>query len=301
MDYDLYHDESKVDGYWHGILFIPTSRRQELLKLLLEARNNFSFQDPITFKGLKSKGKKFYLIRSWLSIATMSFVQYRKNKTMPYYTGKILFKSYRRSLELKDHNSVIGCKFVLFRVLDDHKNFNNEWLIEYASKVETTLRMAIKGGVHLLGGKNNPIHIKSLHLDGYEHYQRNIDPDRIFSKLSNLRDYCSISNEVYIDDRTGNHSKNDCQEFTDCQFLQLTDILVGSFRTILGTSTTNHQAQVSEPIRCLAERFFEGPARMRNSRYYKGYSFSQAVIENGKWEYPQFQMQMVDNNLSLFD
>ena len=23
MDYELYHDESKVDGYWHGILLVP--------------------------------------------------------------------------------------------------------------------------------------------------------------------------------------------------------------------------------------------------------------------------------------
>lgn len=301
MDYDLYHDESKVDGYWHGILLIPTAKREELFDILMQARSNFRFEDPLTFKGLKSKRKKYYLLRSWLSIATMSLVQYRKNRTMPYYTGKLIISNNKRTIEIKDHSSIIGCKFVLFRIMDDHQNFNDEWLSEYAAKVETTLRMGIKGGIHLLGATNNPIKIKSLHLDGYEHYQRNVDINRIFSRMFDLRDYCSISQDVYIDDKSGNHRKENCQDFIDCQFLQLTDILIGSFRTILGTSTNDIQTQVSEPIKCLAERFFEGPARMRNSRYFRGYSLSQAVVENGKWEYPQFKSQKIDNNLNLFD
>ncbi len=27
MDYDLYHDESKEGGYWHGMLLVPCEKR----------------------------------------------------------------------------------------------------------------------------------------------------------------------------------------------------------------------------------------------------------------------------------
>lgn len=83
---------------------------------------------------------------------------------MPYYSGKIIYSSKRRSVETKELNSIVGCKFILLRIEDDHKNFNNSWYSDYASKIETTLRIALKGGLHCLGDNENKIKIKSLHL-----------------------------------------------------------------------------------------------------------------------------------------
>ena len=38
--YDIYHDESKEEAYWHGFLFVPRENRNYLLNLLNEARVN---------------------------------------------------------------------------------------------------------------------------------------------------------------------------------------------------------------------------------------------------------------------
>jgi len=301
MDYDLYHDESKVDGYWHGILLVPRNTRKQLLSSILEVRDNFGFQDPITFKGLKAKGKKYFLIQSWLSIAAVSLIQFRKNQIMPYYSGKIIFNSSRRSVETKEFISIVGCKFILLRIEDDHKNFNNSWYSDYASKIETSLRIALKGGLHFLGDNENKITIKSLHLDGHEHYQRNVDIDRIIMRLSGLKEYCTICENVFIDDRTGNHIKENCQEYSDCQLLQLTDLLIGAFRTQLGSSTNIIQTEVSKQVKKLVEKWYAGPARMKNSRWNRGIALSQAQIEKGKWKFSNFVKKTAKDNFELFD
>jgi hypothetical protein len=33
MDYELYHDESKVDGFWHAMLLVPIEKKQVLFQL----------------------------------------------------------------------------------------------------------------------------------------------------------------------------------------------------------------------------------------------------------------------------
>ena len=34
MEYELYHDESKENGYWHGMLLVPVTKKSELVALL---------------------------------------------------------------------------------------------------------------------------------------------------------------------------------------------------------------------------------------------------------------------------
>jgi len=34
MDFELYHDESLVDGFWHGMLLVPIDAKQKLIYLI---------------------------------------------------------------------------------------------------------------------------------------------------------------------------------------------------------------------------------------------------------------------------
>ncbi len=39
--FELYHDESKVAGYWHGILLVPEAEKARLVGLLCTALDRF--------------------------------------------------------------------------------------------------------------------------------------------------------------------------------------------------------------------------------------------------------------------
>ena len=46
-NYRIYHDESKIDGYWHGMLLVPENTRSHLLNLLKEGRNANDYNAPL--------------------------------------------------------------------------------------------------------------------------------------------------------------------------------------------------------------------------------------------------------------
>ena len=193
---------------------------------------------------------------------------------------------YREVFRIDSQDKIIGAKFILFRDRDDHAKMGDGYP-DHGAKIETTCRMGLKGGIHWLGDDKNTINIKSIHFDGCEHLIRNVDKDRIIGRINGLRGYCLI--EENIDDRSSNHNKKDHQEYDDCQFLQLTDLLGGGFRTILGEKKNKIQKEVSLPInKELVEKWHQGQVRMKNSRWYKGFWISESWIEDEKWNFGDF-------------
>jgi len=55
MRYELYHDESQEDGYWHGMLLVPVGTKNELVNLLNLARSNTHVDNKISLKEVKKK------------------------------------------------------------------------------------------------------------------------------------------------------------------------------------------------------------------------------------------------------
>ena len=306
MEYDLYHDESKESGYWHGMLLVPRHKKELFLSYLEDIRKVSGYSYPIGIKDLDEKGKKFNCIRSWILLGVASLMQDFKNN--PYIVsiddGREYSKttglrtSYKEILKIDSQDKVIGAKFILFRDRDDHSKMGDSYP-DHASKIETTARMGLTGGLHWLGSNQNPIHVQSIHFDGYEHYQRRIDRERIVGRINGLRDYCTIGQK--IDDRTANHTKEDPQDYADCQFLQLTDLLVGGFRTILGEEKNKIQREVSLPIKSeLVKKWHEGLSRMKNSRWYKGFWVSESWIgDDESWSFGDFKPKN-DKQISLF-
>jgi len=277
MDYELYHDESLESGYWHGMLLVPSSNKQEYLDLLTTVRNNTRYFDKLGIKKVDRKGPIYNCASAWTQIGVACLRSSAKGKAEPVFLGS-QEKGKLQYEPVRSH----GMKFILFRERNAHKNLTG--FNDHASKIETTFRFGIKGGLHFLGSDENPIHITKIHFDGHQHHQRHIDKGHIVEKLGSLRKYCTISKRHdLIDDRQSDHKKRESQEYDDCQFLQLTDILIGCFRTSLGYKTRPIHTELARPVNTLVDKYHEGYARMKRSRWANSFVMSQCYLENGRW------------------
>ena len=279
MNYELYHDESLEGGYWHGMLLVPISQKGPLVELLSQTRRNVGYYDPISIKRVREHGKIYDCADSWIQIGAAALRS--QTKDLPYQIflgnremGKRVYVS--RSIECS------GAKFILFCERDQHQQMQGH--PDYASKVETTFRMGLKGGLHYLGSDEEPIHVEKMHFDGHEHLRRHLDASRIVGRLDGLRAYCSISaSDKLIDDRSSDHRRVDSQGYGDCQLLQLTDLLIGSSRTVLGQCTRAIHRDIARPVRAILQKYRQGSARMQNSRWRDSLCVSRCFLSSGRW------------------
>jgi hypothetical protein len=280
MDYELYHDESQEGGYWHGMLLVPIPTKLQLTSLLQLARTNTNYHEPLSLKQVDDVGRVYNCADAWIQIGVAALMSRTKGEPHQLFIGK-------RTKGRKEYSlfeGIIGAKFIVFRERDRHSTMVGH--PDHASKIETTLRMGLKGGLHFLGSDNAPIRIAKMHFDGHQHYGRHLDRERIVERLTGLRAYCSLdSRDDLIDDRTGNHARKDPQEYDECQLLQLTDLLIGSFRTVLGQQTQEVHNTLAYPVKTLVTRYREGYARMLNSRWSGSICMSQCYLENRAWKF----------------
>lgn len=289
-----------VDGYWHGMLLVPESKRDTLLDLLEEQRNYIGYSFPLSFKDIKDTGKKHDLAKMWVHIAVASLIHDFKNKEHRiYYPGKRLRGgTHYDFLDFKEKvkNEPIACKFILFREMSGLKNLSP--VLDYGAKVETTCRMGLKGGLNLFSNSTDNIEICNIHFDGHKHYKRNIDKNRLLGRLSGLKDNIVLDiDKVVLDDRSSDYRRSDSQDYDDCQFLQLIDFLVSSSRIILGDSHSNkYQTQIAqESIKSLIDKFNKGRARMEKSRWNNSFCLSQCFIDNEGWCFKNFDKSEKQN------
>ncbi len=286
MDYDLYHDESKLDGYWHGMLLVPKPKRQWMLDRLADARANARYSEPLGIKRVRKENRVFDCAKSWLTVAIASMRSTAGGEPVPIYLGK----SKRGVPQYRLVEEAPGAKFILFRESDAHQEMTSH--PDHASKIETTFRIGLKGGLHFLGSEQKSIWIDSLHFDGHEHLKRNVDASRIIGRLEGLRSYCHIPDKSDIlHDGSSDHRRPDAQSYDDCQFLQLTDLLVGSFRTVLLGATNDLHLRVAYPVESLVLRYQEGYARMKNSRWWSSFCMSQCHLEDDHWVFETMEYE----------
>ena len=285
-DYELYHDESAKEGYWHGMLLVPCERKKFLLDHLEAAREAVDYPHKISFKKINRPGKKYDLADAWLSLALGFMRSQTKSIKYYYFTGKK--EGEAREYQLLDEQAV-GVKFVLFREresLADMLNYPDE-----TSKVETSFRIGMKGGLHYLFSSRDPVRITRIHFDGYLHQGRHIDRQRVIDRLNGLRDYCEIAaTPDLIDDRASDPRSTDAQDYADCQLLQLTDLLIGSFRAAFGFYSNETQWKLAKYAHTLIRKYAEGPARMRNSRWNHTFCMSQCYLEQGSWQFETIEL-----------
>ena len=293
MEYDVYHDESQESGYWHGILLVPRTTRGFLLDHLQEIRQNTGYQGLMRLKGLdRTGGSRFRCTRAWLHFGVAALMQNRKGKPYPFYTGKD-----GRNTDFSILTGTIGARFILSRVRDGHQQLTG--YPDHAAKVETTFRMGLKGGLHLFASDSSKLTVTSFHFDGHEHHQRRLDAARIIDRLGSLRAHVTIADDAPIFDDSGDHTRSASQPYDDCQLLQLTDLLVSGFRTVLGQQTHEAQAHVAFPLRQLARKWHEGYARMKNSRWFGGFCISECYVDNDQWQFSDLRPDVPDTQLTI--
>ncbi len=299
-NYCLYHDESVKDGYWHGMLLIPINKRKLFLTVLESIRHKDGYFDKISFKEIEGPGQKFNLADHWLQVG-MGFLRSKPNKEKyPVLNwGDDERESDVGSKYLSLGPELIGAKFILFRVKDDHKNMTH--LNERACKIETTMRMGITAGLHFLGDQDNQIHINKIHLDGYQQNNRHADVSRIVDRIYGLRNYCSFGpRENLIDDRSSNPKSEDHQEFIDCEFLMLTDLLIGSFRVALSSFEKNrYKKRLSSHAEIILEKMSHGKRRMMNSRWTNSFCLSECELTGEQWIFYNIELAKPDNRNQL--
>lgn len=287
LDYELYHDETKEHGYWHGMLLVPTDQKTCFINLLEKAREITDYRDPLGIKRIDRRNRIFHCAQAWVSIGFAALRSKTKEQPCPIYFGK-----------WGVHDIYPQCSHFKFIVFREPNNFQNlRKFPDYGSKVETTFRFGIKGGVHALGEEENPINIVRLHFDGYEHYKRHLDNDRIIGRLSGLRDYFTISDS--IDDRSSDHRKPDSQDYIDCQLLRLTDLLIGCFRTALGHGTRPLHSELALPMRDYLNKLKYGYKRMQNSRWFKSIWMSQCTLVDDRWKFTSLEIEQDEQYTQL--
>jgi hypothetical protein len=290
-EYDVYHDESQIAGYWHGILIVPRATRQQLLDLLANVRRNTGRTDPISLKQLdKTSGPFYRCISCWVQIGVSAMLQRFKGKHYAVPTGQA-----GRASEFAPLTSMIGARFILFRVVNGLNTLT--LCADNASRVETTFRMAFKAGLSLFSSVEE-LNVRSLHFDGYKHYGRRLDLNRILRDMP--QDGCEIPEDISLDDASSGHRKEDCQSYDDCQLLQLADLLVSGFRTVLGESTQEAHKLACKPLVELADKWNRGRTGFSNSRWYLGFCISEASIMDGQWQFRPIDNLKANEHPRLF-
>ncbi len=285
-DYRLYHDESKRFGYWHGMLLVPESSRASLLSHLELARRNTNYQAPLAIKKIKdAKGPIYSCANSWILLAVGLMRTKLGSKPFGVHHGKRI----KGKLKYEILTETLGLKFILFREKGDHQEMRAP--CAYAAKVETTFRMGLKGGLNFLASPESPINIIGMHFDGNEHHKGGIDKTRVIGRLTGLRSFCSVRDaDLIIDDRSSNHTRPSSQRYDDCQILQLTDLLVGSFRTQLGLCTRKVHKSVTAAACLPVSAFLRGRRGFLNSRWSGSFCMSQCELIGGQWSFAPLEI-----------
>lgn len=289
--YDIYHDESKEDAYWHGFLIVPRSNRDYLLKLLRESRSNTNYHNEVSYKNIK-KGTKLnhetaIIIQSWTSIGVVALQQQKLDELSTEFHLGGKEKKYINKLD-----NLIKCKFAVFKEKDKHKKMYDS--MNELERIETTFRIGLKGGIHYLFDNNNSITIGNVYIDGDKHYigkyGRTFDINRTLKRLQNeVKDYVYFLEDSKLIPQRSDHKKIEKnQRNEDSYLLQLCDILLGGIRFYSFCRDNKHiKSQISYACKKLLEYDQNNIARMKNSRFYNAFSLSEAWIENGEWKFNQ--------------
>lgn len=292
--YELYHDESMENGYWHGMLLVPVEKKSDFVELLKQTRKNTNYYEPISIKRVKEHNRVFECAQAWIALGFGLLRSRSKGQPYPVTLGrnkgKLVFYDFPASM--------IGAKFILFRERDNHQQM--QYYSDHASKIETTFRFAIKGGTHFLGSDESPIFIEKMHFDGYKHHHRHLDRTRIVDRLNGLRNYVQISSRTdLIEDGTSDHREAEAQSYEDCQLLQLTDLLIGSYRSALGIITRPIHKELARLPKELIYDYQKGFVRMRNSRWFNSFWLSECYLERGKWFFDTLEIESEQENGQL--
>lgn len=288
MEYDIYHDESKEDAYWHCFLFIPKENRELILDELKDVRSKIKWNIHFSEMNSKKVWAKIHWCRSLLSILSSSFQQSDKWKMESFFKFNntlycpISWRKFSEYWEFKESPKV---KIAIFHQKNNHEDMSF-W--DELSKIETTFRMWLQWAKHFLFNDNNKIIIDGVYIDWFEHYKitawRDFDIERIKRKLlENSREYVDFKDSFHILDWKTNEDNK--------LFLDVIDLFLWTFR--LNYLIEKWEKNINEDnryilyssIKWIIDKLSDWFVRMKNSRFDKCWNFSSWYIEQWSWKF----------------
>lgn len=301
MKYDIYHDESKQDWYWHCFLFVPKDTKEIVLNEFRKVTKNIKWKIHFCELNRWENSNKINFCKSLLSILVSSLQQLDKWKMEPYYL-KTNNKSNFSKEEMRKYwdywffQTSPKFKISIFHQLNNHEDM---WWIDKLTNIETSFRMWLQWAKHFLFNDENKIIIDWVYLDGFKHYpndsifKRDFDIEKIKTKLkSNSRNYVSFTDNFHIIDWKENED--------DKIFLDIIDLFVWIVRLkYLSTIDVNllddQRLILWEEIKELFNKLDWWRIRMKNSRYNNFWSFSSWKIENNNWVFENINLKIKEN------
>ncbi|MFA7169643.1 MAG: hypothetical protein WC178_02205 [Candidatus Paceibacterota bacterium] len=285
MNYEIFHDESKKDGYWHGLLFVPEDNREKLIEQIKYIRgiNRINDTQRLDIKGVGNKKRNRQAIQMLLNFFVITL------KGRIDQESKIIYKSNFRDdrSEYKEIkiDYLYNIKFFLLKERDGFKKMNKG--LDFGQKAKITFKFALKGGGHYLFDKENPINIKKIYFDGHEHYRRRIEKEKITENLTDsLREYCVIDRSFEVDDRQRKDRQDDTKFIMD-----FIDNIIGSWRKVI---LEEKEDIMFNPIKDVFNRFKEGRiGGDKNCRWFKSFSLSECYLENEEWHFDNFSYKRI--------
>lgn len=288
--YEIWHDETKEDGYYHGILLVPLDKREEIISHLKTIRDEhgISYDQDFKFAGSHKTKSKRQFIRNNLGLFSHLIKTKIRTPVQLFNESRrdAYKKEYKPFLELRD---LFDCRFGLLKIEDNMNGLS--YFNSYSKKVETTLRFVLKGCCHGMF-KDNPegIELTNFYFDGNEHHGNEIDLNRVLA--GDFRDYCKISNTLTLDDRGMKHRNDDSK-----LMINFVDNILGSWRTLI---QNQYHKDMVDPIVGIQDKILENKIFSNsNSEYFKSISLSEFSINNDKIQFPNIFRDKKQS--SLFD
>lgn len=284
MEYDIYHDESKEDAYWHCFLFVPKKSREELLNHLFSVKKHIKWNLHFSKLDTKNAWTKHRWCKSLLSILSSSFQQTDKWKMenfLSYNKSQYCHQAWRIFWEYWKFSGSPKVKIAIFHLKNNHQDMSF-W--DELSKIETTFRMWLQWAKHYLFNENENIVLDKIYLDWFEHYNitswRNFDINRVKSKLiNNSREYVNFTDDFdIIDGKIEENNKI---------FLDTIDLFLWVFRqhylSQLEGKKKDARYILYDGIKWVIDKMGVWKARMKNSRFDNFWTFSTWYIKNWSW------------------
>lgn len=287
--YEIWHDESKKNGYHHGILLVPIDKRQQIINLLRKIREEYGYDDSdnIKFSRCLKKPKIGKFISNNLSLFSHIIKTKAQKKTKLFNRSglDIRNKNFDHFLEITGY---FGCRFGLLKIENLRQSL--DYFENYRKKVETTFRFVVKGCCHCMFDKNNPVRLEKFYFDGEKQYKGRIDLKRLVK--GEWRSYCDIKENMPIDARVMKQRKDETK-----LIMNLVDNVVGAWRALLNREKDPYD--VLYPLKEIHKRLQEKKIfANKNSSWYKSISLSEFCIKNGNISFPDIFRNK--NQLALF-
>lgn len=272
-DCTIYHDASTGKPFAHGLLVIPSRSSSRLAEALLESRQRWNCKSKRHFADIGGGKftKKDRCIEEWIALGVEALRHKRQDRTIfPEAPCCKLLVIFLETLGQMDRELYGGAP-------KKEKELR---------KIETLLRIGLKGGLHYCYSDECGVRLEGFITDGMP-WHRSLDDRRVLDRLrGEARGYVEIPDRIYIESIVSDHNDPKCQDPVAANLLQLCDLLLGSTIQACARDARvgSKKEIVSRRVRDMLDKTKRGSA-FRNSGHYKSFAISVATVEGSAWTF----------------